>query len=364
MNRLTPSGLLAAGLILSSALAQTSHFSASSGTLDLSPAIAKGLTGLTWDGKEFIGSYGIRDVPLVSISPDGQKVSRFAPSFTGKDEVYAALSAGRAGFPAGYYYLNFDQWIYEIDPTGDHVRLFSSPPGANRTSYVAFDNVGSWGYNLLALDDDGLLWSITADGTAKTLANFSNFGSGPTLKPEGIAIAPQSFGALAGYLFVTLEGAERIVAIPPGNTSRVITLFQFTNEEPERVLQIPARSDLYVAEFDSGQILRVPAANFSAYANSLVVITEGENEPFGSLNVVQPFGNNITVTRIGTVPDRPHFEGGSFVPSSASVPWGQSGQPAGLSASNPLLIVGAVVLVAVIVFAGVFALRRRTSLGT
>jgi len=346
--------------MLSSLVAQPNELAASSQALDLSPVIAKGLTGLTWDGKEFIGSYGIDNVPLVNISLDGRKVTSFAPSFTGKDEVYAALSAGKAGFPAGYLYANFDPSIYEIDPTGGHVRVFSSPPGASRISYVAFDMVGTWGYLLLALDDNGLLWSIKSDGTAKVLQNFSNFGKGGGLKPEGIAVAPQSFGALGGYLFITLEGAERILAIPPNDTSKVLTLYHMTNEEPERVLQIQPQSDLYVAEFDTGAILRVPAANFSNYVGSMLVITEGENEPAGTLNVLQPAGNNITLTRIMSVPANPHFEGASFVPSSSSVPSSRTASTTQSSVAgvNTVALLGGVTLLAAIVVLVVFFVSK------
>src|SRR5437879_2487405 len=178
MKRLTRLGILAAtlALFLLSAVAQTSQLAASSSALDANyVTIDKGLTGMTWDGKEFIASYGISNVPLINVSLDGQKVTPFAPKFVGKDECYAAVSQGKAGFPAGYLYVNFDPSIYQIDPTGSSVTVFSTPPGSSRIAYVAFDTVGTWGYALFALDDNGLLWSIKSDGTAKVLGNLSIF---------------------------------------------------------------------------------------------------------------------------------------------------------------------------------------------
>jgi hypothetical protein len=331
MKGLKRLGILAATLtlFLFSTVAQTSQPAASYSSPNTNPVtIAKGLTGMTWDGKEFIASYGINNVPLVNVSLDGQRVTPFAPKFVGKDECYAAVSQGKAGFPAGYLYVNFDPSIYKIDPTGSTVTLFSTPPGSSRIAYVAFDTVGTWGYALLALDDNGLLWSISSDGSAKVLSNFSSF-AGPLssqrggLKPEGIAVAPQSFGAFAGYLFITLEGAGRILAIAPNDT-KVMPVALMPGEEPERVLQIPAGSDLYLAEFDTGARVRVPAANFTNYVGSLLVITEGENEPFGSFTVLQPTGSSITMTRIGNVTGRPHYEGASFVPATASATGTQS----------------------------------------
>jgi hypothetical protein len=373
MKRLTRLGTLAVALtlVLSSTAAQPHQLSASSGALATgSVFIDKGLTGLTWDGKEFISSYGINNVPLINISLDGQKVTRFAPSFVGIYEVYAAISQGKAGFPSGYLYVNSGPSIYEIGPNGSNVRLFSTPAGASRVSYVAFDTVGSWGYLLLALDDNGLLWSITSDGTTRVLGNFSSFKTTGCslvcggLKPEGIAVAPQSFGAYGGYLLVTLEGAERVMAIPPGDTSKVTTIVQFNGEEPERVIQIPPQSDLYVAEFDTGAMIKVPAANFSGYAGSMLIITEGEAQPSGTFNVLRATGNNVTMTRIGSVTGNPHFEGASFV-STATL--ATASQSTTASESTPVggvgtaTLVGGVALVVAVVVLAVFLVSRRGS---
>jgi hypothetical protein len=368
MKSLGRLSILAATLtvFLFSTVAQSSQTAAQYGynfTTD-SVTIAKGLTGMTWDGKEFIASYGINNVPLVNVSLDGTKVTPFAPKFVGKDECYAAVSQGKAGFPAGYLYVNFDPSIYKIDPTGGNVSVFSTPPGSSRIAYVAFDTVGTWGYALLALDDNGLLWSITSDGTAKVLGNFSSFANAQSsqvggLKPEGIAVAPQSFGAFGGYLFITLEGAGKILAFPPNDMNKM-TVMTMPNEEPERILQIPAASDLYVAEFDTGARVRIPAANFSSYVGSLLVITEGENEPFGSFSVLQPAGNNVTLTRIGAVTGKPHYEGASFVPTSASPTVTQSTTTSstGPGAVDPTFVGGAAVLAGVAVVA-VYSIYRR-----
>jgi len=368
MKRLTRLGILSVtlALFLSSTVVQTSQLAASSSTLDAnSVTIDKGLTGMTWDGKEFIASYGISNVPLVNVSLDGQKVTSFAPKFVGKDECYAAVSQGKAGFPAGYLYVNFDLSIYQIDPAGNSVTVFSTPPGSSRIAYVAFDTVGTWGYALFALDDNGLLWSIRSDGTAKAIGDLSVFANEQSsrlgLKPEGIAVAPQTFGAFGGYLFVTLEGAGRILAVAPNDT-KVMPVAMMPGEEPERVLQIPAASDLYAAEFDTGARVRIPAANFTNYVGSLLVITEGENEPFGSFTVLQPSGSSVTMTRIGNVTGRPHYEGASFVPTNGSptVTQSISTSSTGPGVVNPTFVGGAAVLAGVAVVA-VYSIYRRGS---
>src|SRR5205814_1857487 len=130
--------------------------------------------------------------------------------------------------------------------------------------YLAFDRVGTWGHALLAVDDNGLLWSIAADGTAKVIADF-----GAGLKPEGLVVAPLTFGNFGGDLFVSLERkAPKVVAIPPDDPSRIITIAEFPGEEPERILSIPPDSDLFVAKFVEGTVLKITAVNFSGYAGS------------------------------------------------------------------------------------------------
>jgi len=303
--------VLVATFVLSGMTARADSSPVASG-----PVIAKQLIGLTWDGKEFIASCNETNTRLLNVSLDGRSVVPFAPNFSATKEVYLAVSQGNAGFPKGYLYASAGLSIFEFTPTGSSWRVFSSPPGASRISYLAFDTVGTWGYALFALDDDGLLWSITADGAAKVLENFSNFGQGQGLKPEGIAVAPQSFGGLGGQLIITLEGATRVLAIPPNDTSKLVTIAQLPGEEPERVLAIPPQSDLYVAGWVTGTTYGMPAADLSKYVGSLIVITEGENEPFASFTVLQATGDNVTKIRIGTVPGSPHLEGASFVPSS------------------------------------------------
>jgi hypothetical protein len=326
------------------------------------PVIAKQLIGLTWDGKEFIASYNETKTHLLNVSLDGQRVVPFAPNFSATKEVYLAVSQGNAGFPKGYLYASADLSIFEFTPTGSSWRVFSSPPGASRISYLAFDTVGTWGYALFALDDDGLLWSITADGTAKVLENFSNFGQ--VLKPEGIAVAPKSFGSFGGQLIVTLQAASRVLAIPPNDTRKVVTIAQLPGEEPERVLVIPPESDLYVAAWVNGTMYRVPAADLSRYVGSLMVITEGEVESFSSFTVLQATADNVTKTRIGTVHGSPHLEGATFVPSSLAGAATTSNNPSaavpniGASATTIGLILG---VTAVAVLATLLRFKRDRS---
>ena len=344
--------VLLAILGVSSASAQTTS----------SPVVKSQLTGLTWNGSSFIASYGEFTSYLLNVSLDGKTITPFAPSFSGQNETYIALSDGTGGFPKGQLFVSSLHSIYEMSPNGSSFHVFSTPPGVQRIGYLAFDRVGTWGHVLFAVDDNGLLWSIASNGTAKTIENF---GAGQ--KPEGIVVAPQTYGGFGGYLFVSLEYGKALVAMAPNDLSKVIPVLKFPTEAPERILLIPPASDLYVAKFVAGTILRVPAANLTTYAGSLLVITEGDVEANGSMTVLQAAGSNLTQTRIFAETDHPHFEAADFVPQalsssttlSTSAPGSPPPQSAGPHYDATTIAVIGVFVIAGGLFAANMLLRRK-----
>ncbi len=329
--------------------------------------VQKQLTGLAWNGKDFIASYGEFTSYLLNVSITDKTVAPFAPSFSGQNETYIAIGDGSAGFPKGMLYVSSLQSIYRVSSTGDNFSVFSTPPGASRIGYLAFDRVGTWGRALFAVDDNGLLWSVAANGTAKVIENF-----GAHQKPEGITVAPTTFGGYGGYLFVSLEYGKSLVAIAPNDTSKVITVTQFPSEAPERVLTIPSNSDLFVAKWIEGTVISIPAANMTKYAGALLIITEGDAEANGSIMVATAAGRNLTETVILHESDHPHFEGADFVPSqnaqsSTNAAATGSGNENAILGSVPLSTTTALVLVATVALLAVGAvaflvLRRRQSL--
>ncbi len=312
----------------------------------MSPLVADQLTGLAWSGHGFIASNGETKGGLLNVSLDGRTVTPFAPSFGTVDEAYIALSDGRAGFPPGQLFVSSNRTIYEFNPEGTEYTAFSSPPGASRIGYLAFDMLGAWGYQLLATDDNGLVWTIASNGTARVVTQFA-----PDQKPESVAVAPASFGRFAGCLFVGLEYASRVVALPPNDPRHPVNVTQVPNEEPERILLVPPASDLYVAMFN-GSILRVGAQSLAPYVGTLLMITEGDSKPVGSMTSLAVVGDNVTETRFFQLEGHPHFEGADFVHASAASP----------APSGNLDVLG-LLAVAVLVAAGmvtVALMRRRT----
>lgn len=322
-----------------------------SGQTSSSPTVRQQLTGLVWNGGYFLASYGESTAYLLNVSLDFRTVAPFAKSFSGWNETYIAIGDGTAGFPKGDVFVSSNQSIYEISPSGDALHVLSRPPGVSRLGFLAFDRVGTWGRALFAVDDDGLLWSILSNGTAKVIHDF-----GKGVKPEGVVVAPPTFGKFGGYLFVSLEYAKRIMAVAPGDASKAITVAQITGEAPERIMSIPPNSDLFIAKWQAGNALRVDASSLSKYTGSLLVITEGDSEANGSLiAMTEANGGTFNQTRIFVESDHPHFEAADFVPVGLSPPFVNGGAstssdspPANLATTEVaavLLIVAAVVLV-------------------
>ncbi len=308
---------------------------------------------VTWTGSAFIASSRDNVTRLVKVGTDGS-VQPFATSFSGQGEVYVAVSSGQAGFPAGEFYLCSGDSIYEVDPAGTPPRLFSTPSKGTTINFLAFDTDGAWGFLLYALGTAGQIWSIDSSGKASLVANL-----GDKLTPEGIAIAPSTFGNFAGDMVVSIEGNHKVVAIPKTNPSNVITLATFPGEAPERVMTIPDGGDLFVAKYDQGVIVRMNASAFSSHAGSLLVITEGEAGQTGSIDVLKPAGSNVTVTTLFQDPASPHFEGAAFVPSQLVTAVNSTSPGVNTSALYAGLATAAVAVVVAVVFAVIRGRRSR-----
>lgn len=310
-------------------------------------ATLPGPVALEWTGTNFIATSRMSSGDkLFTISADGKDVQPFAPSFTAKDESYVAVSKGVGGFPMGNIYVSASEAIYEIDPSGMNARVFSSPPDSTQIRFLAFDTVGTWNYDLLAVSADGMVWIIDSSGRASRGANL---GGGLAL--EGITVAPIFFGSFGGDMIVGLENDSRVVAISARDFGQVSTLATFPNEQPERVLTIPENADLFTGKSDANVIIKVPASAFSGFAGSLLVTTEGEHGHPGSLVVLKAVGSTVTKVTILKDTTSPHFEGAVFVQAGAAA-------LAGSGASYQYGWLGIGIVVGVVVGAFILARNR------
>jgi DNA-binding beta-propeller fold protein YncE len=308
--------------------------------------------GLAWIDDHFLASTRNGDTRLITVSADGERKEPFAPEFSGAGEVYIALSHGKAGFPEDYIYVSSGNSIYEIDPEGNNVRLFSTPFEDMGLGYIAFDTVGTWGNLLYAVNFNGLLWSVDSNGNAELIINM-----GDHLLPEHILVAPEDFGDFGGDLIISLEMDRKIVAISPEDTSTVIVLAEYPEESPERILLIPSENNLYLAKMDQNIVVEITANQFSPYTNGLVVITEGEYGERGSISVLQAEGNTIIKTILTEGEENPHYEGAVFVPIEALA--AATSKPFYQNLSTTDILVIALLIVSIIILLTVLLSKRR-----
>src|SRR3989454_5207526 len=310
---------------------------------------------VTWTGSVLIGSSRDGVTKLVEVGTDGS-VQPFATSFTGGGEVYVAVSPGQAGFPAGELFLCSGDSVYELDSSGASAKVFATPAKGTTINFLAFDDDGSWGFLLYALGTGGQLWAIDPSGLASLVTNL-----GAGLTPEGIAVAPPAFGKFAGDMLVSTEGSHSVVAIPRSDPSNFTTPANFPGEAPERVMLIPANSDLFLAKYDQGVIVRMNSSAFSGYAGSILVITEGEAGQTGSINVLRAGGSNVTVAKVFQDPASPHFEGAAFVPARLATAVITTNT--GVTTSTPYTGLAAVAVAVVVLVAVVLVVMRGRPVG-
>jgi hypothetical protein len=308
--------------------------------------------GLVWTDAGFIASFREGDeTKLVRISVDGKTIEPVAPSFTGEGEVYIAVSSGKAGFPEGYLYVSSGNSIYVIDPSGNDVRLFSTPFEAMGLGYIVFDTVGTWGNLLYAVNYNGLLWRIDSNGNADLVIDLGN-----DLLPEHILVLPEDFGSFEGDLLVSLEMGRKIIAISNDDISRATVLAEFPEESPERVLIVPSESNLYLAKYEENVIVRIPAYRFNGYEGWLAVVTEGEAGENGSITLMKAEDQIITIIKMADGMASPHFEGATFVPMSAIQTVTQMTTVQTLSTSDLAVLGGMAAAITVLIF--VFVQKR------
>lgn len=176
-------------------------------------------------------------------------------------------------------------------------------PGGGLWGGLAFDTGGSFGGQLIAVGAEGKIFLVTARGEITELLDLE-------LRLEGAAVAPPTFGPLAGQLIVAVEGygdhdlrGGEIYAVSATGT---VTLLANIGYAAEHVEFIPAQGGTYYQtelSFDrerENRIFSASASQFLIRAGRMIVV----NEMTGELHEVGWDGTQYTQQSVGTVPGR------------------------------------------------------------
>jgi len=294
-------------LLASTAFLLTSQFTLVFAEVKVEPYVSiEKPTEIVWSGSRFIvASEKEGVIKLFTVNPRDKSIERFAPTFAGRKEVYIAVSPGR-GFPERYVYANRGDTIYEIDPSGDTVRVFSIPSvGANVTS-LTFDYGGYFNYNLIATTHEGSVWSIDSLGKAQLITNI-----GGNLTPSGVFVAPDEYGPFSGNLIVSIKNERKLIAI--SNRDYKVRDLTELPEAPGRIIYVPSKSNLYLTKRDEDSVVKIDGEFFYPdYIAGLMVLTEDEQSGSGSIFVVHSNKTMVTVLKFASG-IKPPFKGSIFV---------------------------------------------------
>ena len=87
-------------------------------------------------------------------------------------EDYIAVSPGLGGFTKGAVFVTQGQNIVQIAPTGGAAAFFTNIPGLTDThTGIAFDGVGTFGYQMILTGQNGNIYAVNAAGVATLLGS-------------------------------------------------------------------------------------------------------------------------------------------------------------------------------------------------
>jgi hypothetical protein len=230
---------------------------------------------------------------------DGQR-SRFAPGLVldrpgGEALLVVVPSTGppvQAGFVPGDVFVNsIGDRISRLSARGDVLAdpwVDLSAGGKALWGGLTFDTVGMFGGGLIALTELGTIFSISAAGVVRQIADLAhtNLGDlGP--HPEGILVAPAGFGPVAGHILIGIEGVDQtpnsgaIYALDATGNARQVASIRFGAES---FAYAPAYGGTYFqCELDFGgprlnRLLSISAAQLLELRGQILAANEFDGE--------------------------------------------------------------------------------------
>ena len=153
------------------------------------------MDSIVWTGTQFLYVQNTQNT-VWAAPPKGLPVHVFATMPKLTEETRCLLSAGTYGFPAGVIFLHSpDDKIYEIPRKGGNATVFATlpvPSGTVSDGALAFDNVGKFGYRLVAATGrsganqakGGAVYTIDPAGAVHRVGSYSGAGA------DNVAVAP------------------------------------------------------------------------------------------------------------------------------------------------------------------------------
>lgn len=259
---------------------------------------------IAWTGQQFLYVLNTENT-VVAAPPAGLPTAPFATMPNLVEETRCILSPGTHGFPPRAIFCHSpDNKIYEISADGSTTSVFATlpapyPPASDGA--LAFDNVGRFGYRLVAATGrsgaatpaGGSVYTIDATGGVQEIGTYTAPGGA-----DEVVIAPATFGSFAGDALLTVDaGASGGYVIAMDPSGRRKTLASFPGDGPNPIVAIPTRVEqagapapgVHLTDDVTQDIYYVSASQLAPFAGDLFVATEAE----GYFWILAPHGHGI-----------------------------------------------------------------------
>lgn len=219
------------------------------------------------------------------------------------------VSPGLGGFPKDYVYAVQKQTIYRIPPTGGTVTSVVTISSLhNSETSLTFDTVGTFGFNLIATDRLGPIWTVSSGGVATQIADVGHH-------IEGAQVAPLGFAPFGGQILATNDFTDSVFAVAQDGTETSVV----TYDSPESVEFVPQTyceflntgGVFFVASQFGDEIYKFPAADFADIDDGLhaLVMTKA-----GKIGLLTTDGETVTVSDFQADPLGEELEDSTFFP--------------------------------------------------
>jgi uncharacterized protein (TIGR03118 family) len=222
---------------------------------------------------------------FVFVSQSGA-VTGWQPSFGNTAQVIVAANSANSYDGAAQVTVNGDTYLLAANNKTGNIDVIAGTPGAPALAGTFKDSslpAGSMPYNVQTLN--GVVYVTYTNNIVDAFSTTGEFlgrvGTGGTLStPWGLAIAPTSFGSLAGDLLVgnLASGQISVFGIGSNNTFTALGVLDGTNGSP---IVIPDLWALYVGNNDgsgSNQQLYFTAGS-DGYSAGLLGVIQSVPEP-------------------------------------------------------------------------------------
>ena len=218
-----------------------------------------------------VATVGDAPAKLMQVSEAGA-LAPFASHFVLPPDLECALDCapGVGPFPQDNVFVGAGADVWQMPEDGNASLLLASVPAdAGNILSLAFDSVGSFGYDLVVLTHSGAVYRIDVQGR---LLRVGSFGEGA----RSAQVASARFGRCAGQLVAAFPAASDVRAMDAGGSVTLVTRWSgaagawFVPDDPRGFAA--TGSTLFLAT-DEGALYRYPLQDLSLHGGELLVTT-------------------------------------------------------------------------------------------